>query len=194
MSRSTSSHWTLEPEAFGRLLARLAPDIESAARRYEQLRTKLVRLFEWRGFRDGSDLADQTIDRVVRKIQEGLDLQGTELMRYAGGVARHIAQETWRREKRERVGSADAERPPFVPGKHTTTDFRLGRLEACLLEMDAADRNLVLRYYASDRAERIRNRRELAEELGVRSNALRVRAFRIRRRLLDQVQDAEAGA
>ena len=193
-SPRTGFDWTLEPEGFGRLLALLAPDLETAAARYEQLRTRLVRLFEWRGFRHGDDLADQTIDRVVRKVQEGLDLEGSELMRYAGGVARHIAQETWRRERRERVGSADAERPPFVPGKHTTTDLRLSQLERCLAEMDGADREVLLRYYSSHRADRIRQRRELAEELGVRSNTLRIRAFRLRKKLLDRVQAMGAGA
>lgn len=193
MNRQARFHWTLEPEGFGRLLALLAPDLESAARRYEDLRTRLVRVFEWRGFRQSEELADQTIDRVVRKIQEGLDLQGTELIRYAGGVARHIAQETWRRERRERVGSADAERPPFVPGRHSTTDFRLAQLEGCLAEMDPVDRDLILRYYTSDPDDRIRNRRALAEELGLRANALRIRAFRIRRRLFERVQSQAAG-
>ena len=193
MSERTSLHWSLDPEGFGRLLALLAPDLDSAARRYEQLRQRLVRLFEWRGFRHAEDLADQAIDRVVRKIQEGLDLQGTELMRYAGGVARHIAQETWRRRQREQVGSADAERPPFVPGRHTTTDLRLAQLEGCLASMGSGDRELILRYYSSDHAARIRNRRELAEELGLRANALRIRAFRIRQKLLDQVQGEALG-
>ncbi len=91
-----SFDWTLEPESFGRFLARLDPDLYLAAKMYETLRSRLVRLFEWRGCDFADDLADETIDRVIRKTNDGLELRGDEVLRYSAGVARHIAPEHWR--------------------------------------------------------------------------------------------------
>jgi hypothetical protein len=41
--------WVITREAFDRMLAELHPDIERAGEQYENIRRKLVKLFEWRG-------------------------------------------------------------------------------------------------------------------------------------------------
>ena len=41
--------WTLTQEAFDKLLVALGGDRDSAAEKYLEIRTNLVRFFEWRG-------------------------------------------------------------------------------------------------------------------------------------------------
>lgn len=175
--------WTLSPEALGRFLILLDPDIAEAGRRYEHLRQKMIRLFEWRGCVFAEDLADETINRVVRRLDQGVDLAAGDIPRYSAAVAHRVFLEHLREVKRSRPESADAEGPPFLPGRHETTDLRLVCLERCLERLPLADRRLIVRYYGGDPKARIRNRRDLAAELGLSASHLRIRAYRIRAHL-----------
>jgi hypothetical protein len=56
----------LTPEAFAKFLAKLAPEPEIAGVRYEELRRQLIKFFEWRGSFIADQLADETLNRVVR--------------------------------------------------------------------------------------------------------------------------------
>src|SRR5258705_1304439 len=62
--------WVLKPEAFDRLLDSLGEDRESAGKRYLEIRSNLVRFFEWRGSPVPEDHADETINRVAKRISE----------------------------------------------------------------------------------------------------------------------------
>lgn len=181
--------WTLSPEALGRFLLLLDQDVAAAGRKYELLRDKLIRLFEWRGCLFAEDLTDETINRVVRKLDQGTDLAGEDVPRYSAGVAYRVFLEHLREVQKKRPAPGDAERPPWVPGRHETTDLRLDFLERGLAKLRAEDRDLILRYYGRSPEERIRNRRELAEELGIAANNLRIRAYRIRARLEGWIEE-----
>src|SRR5215510_4016694 len=63
--------WTLTQEAFDELLAALAPDQESAGEKYLEVRGNLIRFFEWRGCPFPEDHADETINRVAKRVSEG---------------------------------------------------------------------------------------------------------------------------
>ena len=175
--------WTLSPEALGRFLTVLDPDVVEAGRQYERLRQKLIRLFEWRGCRFAEDLADESINRVIRRLEGGLALDGGDVPRYSGGVAHRVFLEHVREVRRAQPRPADAERPPWVAGKHETTDLRLVCLERGLDRLSPSEKDLVLRYYAADPATRIQNRKDLARELGIEANNLRIRVFRLRGKL-----------
>src|SRR5260370_8709895 len=56
-------------EEFDQFLAKLDPDRDIAAGKYQTLRRKLVDLFEHRACRAAEDLADETIDRIARKLK-----------------------------------------------------------------------------------------------------------------------------
>src|SRR5262249_39699376 len=60
--------WELTPEAFSKLLAELSPDPEVAGEKYEELRGQLIKFFEWRGSFFPDQRADETLNRVARKI------------------------------------------------------------------------------------------------------------------------------
>ena len=68
---SSKTKWTLTAEAFAKLLACLDPDAETAGEKYEAIRQKLVKFFDWRGAHFPEDCADETLNRVTRKIDEG---------------------------------------------------------------------------------------------------------------------------
>src|SRR4030095_7600750 len=83
--------WALTQEAFDRLLASLGGDRESAGEHYLETRAKLVRFFEWRGCPFPEDPADETINRVARKLVEGEKILNPD--GYCFGVARMLVLE-----------------------------------------------------------------------------------------------------
>jgi hypothetical protein len=58
----------LKPEAFAGFLSLLSSDPDLAGEEYEELRRQLIKFFEWRGSFCADQLADETLNRVVRKI------------------------------------------------------------------------------------------------------------------------------
>lgn len=172
--------WVLTPEAFAGLLAALDPDESRAAEEYEAVRRRLVRLFQWRGVEFAEDYADETINRVARKLQEGERIRN--LSGYVGGVARLVLLEA----HKERERAAFDRLPPPVVEAEAETDEGEGRVrcfESCMGGLDPETRTLILEYYDDAGGARIEKRRRLAAALGLEMNALRNRALRLRDRL-----------
>lgn len=176
-----SRHHGLTPEAFETLLARLDPDREQAGQRYEEIRSRLVRLFEWRGCENPEKLADDTFDRVARRLNEGVAIQSADPFSYFCGVAHLVYKEVLRQRDRER--RARESEPPAVAAwpPDPEADRRLDCLRTCLQRLPEEQRRLILRYHGGD--DRIQARQDLARELGIELNALRIRAHRVRREL-----------
>src|ERR1700745_3410113 len=89
--------WNLTPDAFQRLLGVLDPDQDRAAEAYERLRSRTIGLLQWWGAADAESLADETFDRVARKLQEGTDVAAASMGAFVRGVARMIFYESRRR-------------------------------------------------------------------------------------------------
>jgi DNA-directed RNA polymerase specialized sigma24 family protein len=169
------------------LIAGFDPDIAVASKKYQQLRRKLVRLFEWRGAWTAEDLADETLTRVARKLGEGARIDG-DVEPFARGVARLVFLEFLREQERDnRLKSSSP--PPSAPA---VNEIDLDCLDRCLEKIAASDRETILGYYADDAAGRIEARRTLATRLGVSPTALRIRALRIRDRLETCLQECRA--
>ena len=79
----------LTPEAFGRFLHWLSPDDQQAVSEYLSVRKKLVRFFVHKGCDDPDALFDETVDIVVKKIEECLDCSNP--LGYCYGVARNAS-------------------------------------------------------------------------------------------------------
>jgi DNA-directed RNA polymerase specialized sigma24 family protein len=184
----------LTAETFDILLAQLDPDRERAGELYETIRRKLVRLFEWRGCVSPEDLADETFNRVARRLSEGVELRSNDPYGYFCGVAHLLYKEVLRRAAREhRAIESGAWPSPSMTDDDETADPRLERLRRCLQRLPPDQRDLVLRYYQgnNDQGEHnIRVRQALASDLGVPMNALRIRVHRARRKLESCVHDA----
>jgi len=184
-----SGRHDLSREALERLLALLDSDPVKAARRFQQLRRRLTRLFEWRGARFPEDLTDETISRVARKLDEGLEIRSDDPFRYFCGVAHLVFKEVLRERKRERqLLDPAAWGPREEVAAEEPDDERMEALQECLDRLSPISRDLILDYHEGERRSRIENRRAIAERLGVPLNALRIRVHRIRTKIERCVQ------
>src|SRR5262245_24317891 len=91
----------LTQESLRGLLNRFASDSDQPALAYETMRRKLTLFFELRASAEPDRLADETIDRVARKLDEGVPVEN--LRAYFFGVAKRVLLECERRAVRERA-------------------------------------------------------------------------------------------
>ncbi len=184
----------LTAEGFAALLVQLDPAPDLAAEKYETIRRKLIRLFEWRGCTSPEDLADETINRVARRLAEGVELRSNDPYGYFCGVAHLVYKEVLRRAAREhRAIESQGWPPASFAAEDEPADDRLESLRRCLDGLPPDQRDLILRYYrGEDRPgeSNIRNRQSLAQDLELPMNALRIRVHRVRRKLESCVQSA----
>lgn len=160
--------------AFDSLLSWLDPDRELAAEKYEQIRRRLIKLFNCRGRLDAEDLADETINRVTFKAPDLAREYVGDPGLYFYGVAHKVFLESLR--QRPQVAPA----PPPDPAETEETEREHGCLDRCMGELPRANRELLIEYYREDGRAKIEHRKELAARLGVAQNALRIRVHRIR--------------
>jgi DNA-directed RNA polymerase specialized sigma24 family protein len=168
--------WQLSRRAFERFLQALDADPQAGAERYEQLRSKLTRFFEWRACTFPEERADETLNRVIRKIDEGEDIRDPGAYCYA--VARLVLLESLKRQAREQEALHEYQRTATIPEEDALED-RLTCLRRCLEALPGAQRDLVREYYRAEGGERFAARQRLASTLGIGMNALRIRAFRL---------------
>jgi len=178
--------WTLTSEAFECLLVAFDVDRESAAQKYEIMRRKLTEFFEARGTDAPPDYADQTINRVARRITEGEEIK--DLNSYFYGVARLIWLEFVRSRDKESTPLELAPIPIAVNAAEVETERRqkeqrLTCLESCLSKLSPANRNLIVEYYREEQGLKIETRKRQAAMLNTTINGLRLRASRIRAEL-----------
>jgi len=168
------------------LLAALDADRDVAGQKYETLRKGVTRFFEWRGSRFPEDHADETIDRVARKLSEGASVRNIHA--YVAGVARFVWKELGRApgEAWRGAGELPRELPAAQPRPH---DPRLECVDRCLEALDAEGRELIMAYYEDEKRDKIERRRRLAERLGLAPGTLRMRAHRLRARLEECVRE-----
>jgi DNA-directed RNA polymerase specialized sigma24 family protein len=168
----------LSPRALARLLERLGPDPDRAGAAYEALRRMLVKFFDWRGAPLPEESADDTLDRLAAKLDEGRRVD--DIHSYALGIARLVLLEQWRRPEARLVAADDAQLARLAAPEPPDDEPRRACLERCLEELPRDSRDLVLQYYVAEGRAKIDNRRRLAEALGVSDNALRSRVQRVR--------------
>lgn len=167
-------------EAFEQFLGWLGPDPEAAGQKYESIRHRLITMFRARRCLFAEDLADVTIERVARKL-DGLSTRFTgDPARYFFGVARKIYLE-----HQHAITAAARLRSDFSPPAEMDDELedRLKQLDEALARIPSSDRELILGYYTGTGHNKIRHRRALAEQIGIRPNALRLRVFRIRKEI-----------
>jgi DNA-directed RNA polymerase specialized sigma24 family protein len=174
--------WTLTQEAFDKLLLALGGgDRESGSQKYLEIRSNLTRFFEWRGCSFPEDHADETINRIAKKVEEGEEILNPS--GYAMGVARLLLLEILKGRQREQSALTEMGHANEAYVDSDDSEDRLDCLRKCLQTLSPDNRELILQYYQGEKSEKINNRKKLLDRLGVPVNTLRMRALRLRERL-----------
>ena len=172
----------INEESFESLLAWLDPDRELAGQKYEVIRAGLIRIFVSKGFSDAEDLADETINRVIKRLPEIRDTYVGDPGRYFHGVARFIIREVMRRKEI----AVDV-----VPGFSVEADDHSDEYDClvkCLRFLPSDKSEMILDYYIYDGRDKIAQHRRMAHELGISEGALRGRAHHVRGNLEKCIQ------
>jgi RNA polymerase sigma factor (sigma-70 family) len=171
--------WDLSQDDFDRLLAWLDTDRELAGQKYENLRRGLIDFFNYRGCSGAEDLADDTINRVTRKVKELEPKYKGDPVRYFYGVAKKVCQEYLRKKPTLEITSLAS----YTSDQADILEQQDRCLAWCINQLSPVNREVILTYYQKDKREKIDARKELGKRLGLTSNTLRVRASRIREAL-----------
>src|SRR5262249_29906325 len=159
--------------------------------RYLEMRRRLVRYFDRRNCKSPDELADETLNRVARRLEEADAVIDGPPGRYCYILAKFVFLEYLREAetRSEYINAASTElqsalAAPYKPDVAEEDRQRsLDCLDHCLEKLSAADRQLILEYYRGERLAKIENRRDLGTRLGLSTNALTIRACRIRNKL-----------
>jgi RNA polymerase sigma factor (sigma-70 family) len=178
LERNGSEGW-LNAATFERFLSWLGPDPETAGRKYESIRSRLIKMFRARRCVFAEDLADATFERVARKLTDLTAEFTGDPARYFYGVAKKIYLE-YQREVTANHWRSKSLLPTYTDNQDL--EDRLEQLDEALTRISKPDRELILRYYCNS-GHKINQRRALAQQFGLGANALRLRVFRIRREL-----------
>ena len=173
------TQWVLTAQAFEKLLATLSTDRDEAGRQYEMIRSRLVRYFESRAIDSAEARADETLNRVARRLDEGQQIEN--LIGYMYRTAYLVFLEALREPGQTEI---DPEKSPTITPdplfEDSEQEQRQRCFDQCLSKLTAENRELILAYYQEEGGTKIAVRRQLADGLRIPLNALRIRAHRIR--------------
>lgn len=174
---------TISHNSFDTLLSLLDTDRERAGEKYEDLRVRLIKLFDWRGCTAAEELADVCFDRVLKKIRDGEQIQNIHA--YAVTIAQFVVKEHLRDFSRF-AETTDGELARDLSAESNTNengDERMSCLEQCLTQFRDDDRELIVSYYDTDEKTMIAARKRLADRLAVSLNTLRIKVCRLKAKL-----------
>jgi len=170
----------LRQDDFERLLCWLDPDRERAGQLYEKIRWRLITILASRGCGQAEELADETIDRVSRRV---VDIQAGYVgdpAIYFLGVMNNVHHEYLKRPPAPRLVACHDE-------SETKERVHLC-LDNCLSRLAPHARELIEQYYAENKRARIDLRKLIARKFGIKTSTLRLRALRIRAKLQECIQ------
>ena len=170
----------LRHDEFDRLLSWLDSDRERAGQLYEKIRWRLIAILASRGCTEAEALADETIDRVSRRVA---DIEATyvgDQAIYFLGVMNNVHHEYLKRPPAPRLVARDDD---------TESKERIHLcLDNCLSKLAPHARELIQQYYAENKRAKIDLRKLIARKFGIKTSTLRLRALRIRSKLQECIQ------
>lgn len=178
----------LKQEDFDRLLDWLDSDPDQAGLIYEKIRWRLIAILASRGCSVPEELADETIDRVARRVADIQENYVGDKAIYFLGVMNNVHHEYLKRPM--------LLRSPQPLNDVETKERTYLCLDQCLDKLAANSRRLIERYYAEDKQAKIDLRKRIAIEFGISLNTLRLRALRVREKLqvcIEQCLQMETG-
>ncbi|MFN2493079.1 MAG: hypothetical protein ABR501_09380 [Pyrinomonadaceae bacterium] len=189
--------WTLTPRALDQLLSWLDEGSDSQGQKYLEMRRRLVSYFDRKNCATPDELADETLNRVARRLEEKGFIDSEPPARYCYIVARFVFMEHLRearkvdalRDNLQRQSRGNSFAAVDANDEKDSKEKILNCLERCTGKLEVLNREIITRYYTGKERVKIENRRALAEELGITMNALSIRACRIRDKLEDCVRE-----
>jgi DNA-directed RNA polymerase specialized sigma24 family protein len=174
---------SLTQEAFDRFLLCLDEDRDRAGEAYLKLRGKLVTYFECRDHVPAEEHADETINRVARKLGTGETIR--DVTTYIYGVARLLALELLKNRSKEQAAMDHLARQPEAIEADDADEHeqQLVCFRHCLQKLPPDNRTLIEAYFVGERRTKIDHRNQLAAQFGIPMTALRLRVWRVRSKL-----------
>lgn len=187
--------WVLSATAFDTLLNWLDEGTDSRGEEYLEIRRRLLAYFDRKNCLAPEELADETLNRVARRLEEEGSISSAAPAQYCYIVARFVFLEHLRA-TRDEVPLSDLVQEPAadeLTGAEARDDQEgreklMSCLDQCTASLPQTNRDLIIRYYHGELRVKIENRRALAQSLGISINALSIRACRIREKLEACVQ------
>jgi DNA-directed RNA polymerase specialized sigma24 family protein len=174
----------LDAAAFDRLLHWLDGGLDSEGQKYIEMWRRLVAYFDRKNCLAPEELADETLNRVARRLHEEGITEAETPARYCYIVARFVFMEHVRRVRQEQKLRGELGLAQSVTAGPQEIDDRYERMldctRNCIKHLDPTKQDLILSYYGGKERHKIENRRRLADRLGITTNALSIRACRIR--------------
>ena len=170
----------IPPESFEEILDWLSPDRELAGAMYVQLRHDLAKMFTWRGCRDPEGLTDEVFDRVAKKVHEVRPTYEGDPRLYFRAVANNLIKEDLKKTKNQISLELVEQTRPHEAEINDESIVIEDCLQLCLQDLSSEKRELILAYYAKEKQAKIDYRSELAQQLGIPVETLRVKVYRIR--------------
>jgi DNA-directed RNA polymerase specialized sigma24 family protein len=187
--------WELTQSAFHRLLNWFDEGTDSGGQKYLEMRYRLTKYFDRKNCMSPDELADETLNRVARRLMEEGSITDTTPAKYCYTIAKYVFLEYLREQGRENmrldelVASGKSIDGRAVLAEEREKERRLDCLERCTQKLDPETRELIFQYYSGEQRAKIENRRSLASRLGISMNALSIRACRIREKLESCVRE-----
>ena len=195
--QAPKKEWGLTPSAFRLLLDWLDEPANSEGQGYLETRRRLVAYFDRRNCLTPDELADETLNRVARRLEEEGAIDSETPAKYCYIVARFVFMEHLREAQKESRTLDDIRRYPTTMSggdeERERKEKLLECLDRCIGELESLQRELILRYYVGNERVKIENRRSFAQGLGITLNALSIRACRIRDKLEECVRRCNGG-
>ena len=177
--------WTLSSAAFRRLLEWLDEGADSGGQKYLEMRGRLIAFFDRKNCLLPEELADETLNRVARRLEETGEIETETPAKYCYITARFVFLESLRGKEKQNVPLDESlnQRAAVETGEKEEKEKMLVCLEDCTGKLDAQNREIILGYYVGEERTKIENRRAIAARLEISVNALSIRACRIRDKL-----------
>ena len=182
--------WEPNEKTFQDFLNWLNGGENSDGQRYLELCQRLELYFDRKNCVAPSDLADQTLNRVIRKMEENGDINGVAPLRYCYSVAKDVFLEALRADNRSPFYSpVTTTNPTNLSGQSVNipnadaASKQKEKVADCMASLSSTDRELIIEYYRGPQRSRIERRAALATRLGVTASALSTRACGVRQRL-----------
>lgn len=177
------NRYELGQSEFDALLKLFSDNREEAGKKYEDVRNGLVRFFQFKGCHDPESLADDAINRVASKLDTFDFSRNINPTAFFYGFATNILAE-YRRTSNKEVCIEQAQlAAETANAEDDLEDNRTFCLQECMAKLNVKDRELIVKYFASEGRDKIERRREICDELGLSTVALHTRIFRLKTRL-----------